>query len=158
MSLETVYYVGQTVAVVTIIVSLVFVGLQIRQNTRAQLLSSDMASNDGNREIMLELFKDAELTKLMMAGLSGELQDPIDRFRFSQWARHVTESHMTFFIQHERGTATGEVFDYWSKTVDRLCQQPGYVAEYKIVRDLLKPSYRDYMDAKMDIGTSIPGD
>ena len=33
MSLETVYYIGQTVAVIAIILSLIFVGMQVRQNT-----------------------------------------------------------------------------------------------------------------------------
>ena len=157
MSLETIYYVGQTVSVVAIIASLVFVGLQIRQNTHAQLSSSDMASNDGNRDLMLALLKDADLAKLIMAGLRDELEDPVDRYRFAEWARHVTESHMTFFVQNERGTVTSEVFDYWSKTVDRMCQQPGYVAEYRRLRDRLKPSYRDYMDAKMNISASLAG-
>lgn len=33
MDLETIYYIGQTIAVVAIILSLIFVGLQVRQNT-----------------------------------------------------------------------------------------------------------------------------
>ena len=149
MSLETIYYVGQTIAVVAIIASLVFVGLQIRQNTRAQLLSTDMASNDGNREVMLEFLREAETAKLIMAGLRGELQDPVDRYRFDTWARWVTESHMTFFIQHERGMATQEVFDYWNTSFDLLLTQPGYVHVYKRLRGRLKASFRAYMDAKL---------
>lgn len=35
MSLEAIYFIGQTVAAVALVVSLVFVGVQIRQNTRA---------------------------------------------------------------------------------------------------------------------------
>lgn len=35
MTLESIYYIGQTLAVVAILVSLIFVGIQIRQNTRA---------------------------------------------------------------------------------------------------------------------------
>jgi len=33
MTLETIYYIGQTVAVIGILASLIFVGIQIRQNT-----------------------------------------------------------------------------------------------------------------------------
>jgi len=33
MTLEAIYYIGQTIAVLAIVISLIFVGVQIRQNT-----------------------------------------------------------------------------------------------------------------------------
>ena len=43
MTLENIYYIGQTLAVMAILASLIFVGFQVRQNarhTRAQIQSA----------------------------------------------------------------------------------------------------------------------
>ena len=147
---------GGVISAIGVVISLIYLSVQIRdnsrlveENTRAQLMTTDMHSNDGNRDLMLEIVKDAELAKLIGSGMNGELKEPIDRYRFYEWARHVTESHMTFFIQQQRGIVTNDVFQYWSRSFDGICARPGYVAVYRRLRDRLPPSFQTYMDAKI---------
>ena len=44
ITLEQVYYIGQTLGVMVVIASLLFVGLQVRQNAQALRVSTDPSS------------------------------------------------------------------------------------------------------------------
>ncbi len=144
------------VAAIGVMVSLIYLAIQVRdnsrlvsENTKAQLMAGDLSSNDGNRELFMEaLVKDPDLAALILRGYSGEELSEIDRFRFETWARMTVESHMTFFVLLERGTVTGEIFEYWSHSFDRLLRLPTFVDVYKKMRKDLKPSFREYMDKK----------
>lgn len=144
------------VAAIGVMISLIYLAIQVRdnsrlvsENTKAQLMAGDLSSNDGNREMFLDvLVKDPELAGLILRGYAGEELSDIDRFRFETWARMSIEAHMTFFVLLERGTVTGEIFEYWSHSFDRLCKLPAFVDVYKKMRGDLKPSFRAYMDKK----------
>ena len=53
MSLEAIYYVGQTIAVVMIFASLLFVGIQVRQANRATQLAAIDAIRQERRQVFL---------------------------------------------------------------------------------------------------------
>lgn len=149
------------VAAVGVIVSLVYLSAQVRdnsrlvsENTKTQLMTADMISNDGSREMAFELIKDIELAELIQRGLNGKELQPADRYRFQMWINTILESHMTFFVQLERGTVTSEIFQYWSRMFDRLSKRPGFVDHYRKIRDDLHPSFREYMDKKVAQNTT----
>ena len=149
--------VAGVVAALGVVLSLVYLSAQVRdnsklvsENTKAQLMAADMSSNDGSREMAFELIKDVDLAQLVLNGLRGEDLQGADLYRFQLWIRSILESHMTFFVQLERGTVTDEIFQYWSNVFDRLSKQPGFVFHYHMMRDDLKPSFRAYMDKKVD--------
>ena len=55
MTLESIYYIGQTIAVALLIISIVFVGLQIRQNTKATRASSAYAVSKDWSDYQLQM-------------------------------------------------------------------------------------------------------
>lgn len=144
------------VAALGVVISLIYLAVQVRdnsrlvsENTKAQLMAADISSNDGTREVNLEIIKDPELASLIRRGLSGDDLDEIDRQRFAQWVRMITESHMTYFVQLERGIVTGEIFEYWSRNFDRLCTRPAFTRSWNNIRNDFMESFRDYIDAKI---------
>ena len=90
MTLENVYYIGQTVAVMAILASLVFVGMQVRQSNRAaeqanKLAKADMTLASWSSAIAMqgEIFSTPESADLMQRALFGAapLTDA-DKLRF----------------------------------------------------------------------------
>ena len=49
MTLESIYYIGQTVAVIAIVVSLIFVGLQVRMAYEQTRQSNELARQETSR-------------------------------------------------------------------------------------------------------------
>lgn len=58
MTLETIYYIGQTIAVVAILASLIFVGMQVRQNTKQSEQANRLARAQNRRELVIH-YKDS---------------------------------------------------------------------------------------------------
>jgi hypothetical protein len=105
MTLEEIYYVSQIVAVVGIFASLVFVGMQIRQNTRATRAASHNAVSDSLNEINRMMAENADLTKIWLAGMSDRAAlSPEDRWRFDSTLRAYMHVCETMYIQAGLGT------------------------------------------------------
>jgi hypothetical protein len=120
-----------------------------KDNTLALLASTDMASNDGNREMYLALLKDPGLMEIMRNGHSGQTLSREDNARYRLYLQAAFESHMTFFFQAKRGGTSQEVWDYWSRFFDGYCRLSGVARVWREVRDGFDAEFRDYMDAKL---------
>lgn len=104
MTIEVVYYLSQIIAVIAVVVSLAFVGLQIRHNTIATKAASHGAVSTALNEINRLFAENADVTKIWLSGMSDRqaLSDE-ERWRFDAVARayfHVCE---TMFIQARLG-------------------------------------------------------
>ncbi len=64
MSLEEIYYVGQTVAVVAILVTLVYVAVQTRQSTAATQAATRQALLDADQKLLTYLLDYPELEEI----------------------------------------------------------------------------------------------
>ena len=85
MSFEQISYLAQIVASVGVVVSLIFVGLQIRQNTGALQRNEHNATMAQWTVIRMAIAKDRDIAELMTAGLHGERSmDAADQLRLEQ--------------------------------------------------------------------------
>lgn len=82
MSFEQISYLAQIVASVGVVVSLVFVGLQIRQNTAALERNEHNSSMEQWTVIRQAIAQNRDIAELMTAGLNGErILDAADQLR-----------------------------------------------------------------------------
>ena len=82
MSFEQISYLAQIVASVGVIVSLVFVGLQIRQNTAALQRNEHNSTMEQWTVIRQAIAQNRDIAELMTAGLKGERAlDAADQLR-----------------------------------------------------------------------------
>jgi len=85
MSFEQISYLAQIVASVGVIVSLIFVGLQIRQNTGALQRDEHNSTMAQWTVIRMAIAKNRDIAELMTAGLHGERAlDAADQLRLEQ--------------------------------------------------------------------------
>src|SRR5947208_7336432 len=85
MSFEQISYLAQIVASVGVVVSLIFVGLQIRQNTGALQRNEHNSTMAQWTVIRMAIAKHRDIAELMTAGLHGESAiDAADQLRLEQ--------------------------------------------------------------------------
>lgn len=85
MSFEQISYLAQIVASIGVIVSLIFVGLQIRQNTGALQRNEHNSTMEQWTVIRMAIAKHRDIAELMTAGLHGERAlDAADQLRLEQ--------------------------------------------------------------------------
>ncbi len=85
MSFEQISYLAQIVASVGVVVSLIFVGLQIRQNTGALQRNEHNSTMAQWTVIRMAVARNRDIAELMTAGLHGErAMDAVDQLRLEQ--------------------------------------------------------------------------
>src|SRR5450432_1782516 len=85
MSFEQISYLAQIVASVGVVVSLIFVGLQIRQNTAALQRNEHNSTMEQWTVIRMAIAKNRDIAELMTAGLHDERPlDAADQLRLEQ--------------------------------------------------------------------------
>src|SRR5882757_4881488 len=104
MSFEHLSYLAQMVASVGVIVSLIFVGLQIRQNTGALQRNEHNSTMAQWTVIRMAIAKNRDIAELMTAGLHGErVLDAADQLRLEQMLQENAWASFHIWERTQRG-------------------------------------------------------
>jgi hypothetical protein len=126
MTLENIYYIGQTVAVVALVVSLVFVGVQINQNTRATRAASHNEVSNSLNEINRMFAENADLARIWIAGAANrQALTAEERWRFDSTLRAYMHVCETMFIQAGLGTGDKSILLAEQDGVRTVLASPG---------------------------------
>jgi len=147
MSFQQLADLAQIVASIGVIVSLIFVGLQIRHNTGALQRNEHNATMAQWTVIRMAIAKDRDIAELMTAGLHGERSmDAADQLRLEQMLAEHAWASFHIWDRTQRGvfpkgtfeatagamicdllrTARGEV---WWRSAKHVGFIPGFVAD-----------------------------
>jgi hypothetical protein len=112
MSLEDISYLAQIVASVGVILSLIFVGLQIRQNTAALQRSEHNSTMAEWSVIRMAIAQNREISELMTTGLRGkETLDAADQLRLEQLLAEYTWAAFHIWDRTQRGVFPKGTFE-----------------------------------------------
>jgi hypothetical protein len=112
MSLEQLSYLAQVIGSVGVIFSLVFVGLQIRQNTAALQRNEHNSTMSQWTVLRMGIAENRELAEFMTAGLSGERElDTADQFRLEQFLQEHAWAAFHIWDRTQRGVFAKGTFE-----------------------------------------------
>src|SRR5881227_3302172 len=104
MSFEQLSYLAQIVASIGVVVSLIFVGLQIRQNTGALQRNEHNSTMAQWTVIRMAIAKNRDIAELMTAGLRGERAlDAADQLRLEQMLAENAWASFHIWERTQRG-------------------------------------------------------
>ena len=147
MSLETIYYVGQTVAVVAILVSLVFVGVQIRQNTKATRAASHHAITDSFNAINSIIGTIPEAARIWRLGLECLANLNVDeQMSFAFVSLAYMRIFETLYYQKHIGMMEAQLFEAERRSIAWIAQNAGFRDWWKSNEISLSDEYRAYVD------------
>ena len=149
MTLEDLYYVSQIVAVIGIFASLIFVGLQVRQNTKAIRATSHHAVTDSFNAINNMIANDPAFARRWRLGAAGseELNED-ERVSFGFMSLAYMRIFETLYYQYNNGTLDKKLFDAelqtlkWSLTEEH----PGTLAWWATNPISLSAEFRAFID------------
>lgn len=148
MTLESIYYIGQTVAVIALIASLIFVGLQMRQQDKQARL-------EAVRQLG-ELFKiwsqvtvyDREQAEIFRVGLMQGLDslDDVSKGRLSASLQLILRHWEIVFYYHNEGHLRDELWISNENALAPMTVGKGFRQYWSIRRDWYSPQFSDYLD------------
>ena len=151
MSFEQISYLAQIVASIGVILSLIFVGLQIKQNTRALQRAEHNSTMEQWTVIRQAIAQNRDIAELMTAGLSGERAlDAADQLRLDQmlqenaWAAfHIWDrTQRGIFPKGTFGATAGALLatllktpggESWWRKAKQIGFHPGFVSDVDAV-------------------------
>src|SRR6476620_10506061 len=104
MSFEQISYLAPIVSSIGVIVSLIFVGLQIRQNTAALQRNEHNSTMEQWTVIRMAIAKHRDIAELMTSGLQGESPlDAADQLRLEQMLQENAWAAFHIWDRTQRG-------------------------------------------------------
>lgn len=151
MSWDALVAISQLVAAAGVILSLVFVGLQIRQNTRALQRDEHNSTMEQWTVIRQAIAQNREIAELMTAGLQGERTlDEADKLRLEQMLQENAWAAFHIWDRTQRGIFPKGTFEVtggallktllktpggatWWQNAKGIGFHPGFVADVDAV-------------------------
>lgn len=147
MSLEQWSYVGSLIGAVAVVASLIFVGVQLRQQTAAVRASTSQAHAALYAEINSGIIDNADFARIWRLGLGGiEVLAPDDRVRFVAFASTVFRFFESSYVQHQRGQLDTEHWHIIEGQAMEYVQQPGIQGWWTLRRHWHSPRFRDWIE------------
>ncbi len=158
MTLQDLGNIGEFLAAVGVIVSLIYLAFQIRQNTSSVRTSMihDSASRAGDLTITIAEHK--ELAHIMRTGMGGleHLEDDDDRFRFILLLSAIFRQYDDQFFQYRAGTITSESWDTWRYSIRVQLSRPSFPPFWKIRRLTFTEPFRQFVEAELETREPLP--
>jgi len=119
VTLETIYYLSSIVASTGVIGSLIFVGLQLRQNTEALRTGAANHYQASVGEVELFVAQNMEFAELLVKGRAGEEVSDAERLRLWVFYGNGPRTWQNVYLQYSNGALSPEL---WSGFRARLAQ------------------------------------
>jgi hypothetical protein len=126
---------SQLVAAVGVVLSLVFVGFQIRQNTRALERTEHNSTMEQWTVIRQAIAQNRDLAELMTAGLHGERAvDAADQLRLEQMLNEYMWASFHIWDRTQRGIFPKGTLEYGGAVLQTLLRAPAGAAWWGSVK------------------------
>lgn len=162
MSLETLANLGEFLAAIGMFVSLVYLGVQTRQNTLAVRGGAQQTWSQISGELLHDLYSDAEVASLFQRATSAEdgLTD-VEQFRFHVIMLRLIRNAEGLAYLQERGLVDSDIWNAYLASTRCYLELPGFrgwiEANYELATPRMRVVLRRLVDEVMSDGASGHG-
>lgn len=155
MSLDTFYLITQIAAGVATTVSLIYVGIQIRQNTRTAKLAAIQSVQTAMGRLEELIIQDASFAEILKHGLSRPLSElpDADRIRLSVFYRHALRTNQIAHYQYRMGALDESVWEPQARQLSAILHADrGLREHFTIEKYMLDPFFVAFCEAELSKG------
>lgn len=118
MNIETLANYGDVIGGVAVVVSLIYVGIQIRRNSKSSQSQANQSAHESLANVSLEISSDPDLSNLTRKGMgSYENLTEEEQFRFLMLMTTVFRRFENIFYQYEKGFLEKELWDGYRQSM-----------------------------------------
>jgi hypothetical protein len=150
MSLDQLANIAEISAAALLIVSLIYVGIQIKQNTKATQISTSQTFVDTFSKAVLEISRGKEFTDIYWRGLSGlsNLRGS-ETAAFGAWAINIFRIWESCYFQWRDGVLDDRLWTGWEAQFRDLFGYPGIREMWSVRRHQFNEEFREYADQQI---------
>ncbi len=148
LNLQDLGNLGEFVGAIAVVTTLVYLTLQIRQNTRSLRART-------YQDILIESVRlrdawgrDAEASRLLWQGLQSlAAMSEDDRARATNLMYALVRIYENVHYQFSRGMIERTVWVPWHRMIERICRAPGFRELWEQDREYFNPQFAVYIDS-----------
>jgi len=153
MDWDAIGAIGEIVGAFAVVISLIFVGIQVRQNTSATE-RSNARQTSSDHERSLENFLDEKVADIILRGLEGmDGLTPVEKYRFdmatSIWLEVVEQA----FADSKIGSFPDDLLVAYRNRLFIMLDSPGGRDWWEQRQPWFSPSFREEVNRLRDQGT-----
>lgn len=156
MSLEAIYYISQIIAVLAILGSLIFVGVQIRQNTKQAKAAAAQSVYENYAGWYMYAGEDVERAKVWVKGFKGldSLSDEENAVFMATFMAQFAYVQSAFYLWQD-GSLKDEIWRTMEATLTTVLTNPGGKTFWQRRRFSFTPAFVAHIEANV-INRSLP--
>jgi len=148
LTLEQAYYIGELITTFAVIISLVYVGIQIRQNTHAIKLTSAQNLFHEYRDSQALLVADAELADIHLRAIQDINSLSLgEKHRLYLWLNNLFRVFENAHYQNSKGTVDKPVWDGMLGYIKLIKKLSGYQAFWNDRKSIYNNEFQEFYDS-----------
>jgi len=153
MNWEAISATAEIIGAVGVIVSLIYLALQVRSNTRAMMAQSARDAVAAMRDFNKSMVEDAELARIFRLGTEGlsNLTEE-ERGRFGHILFNFFKTAEELHYQYIQETLDPEIWEGWKGIIALLSTSPGFREYWAMRSTFFTPAFRVEHDSWTDSG------
>ncbi len=151
MKIKKIASIAEIISAVAVVVSLLYVGYEVRQNTAAVRSTAYQSIHDAEDLFWSTLGSDTELSALWDIGLTGGVSalSPGQQSQFRMAARRLIYLFQNVHYQRRKGVVDDELWAAWVASLDEFVAQQGFRDVLAITRPHLSDPFQVLLDSRM---------
>ncbi len=150
MTLQDLGSIGEFVAAIATLATLVYLALQIRQNTRVVRSTAFQQVVDSFSEVSLVISKDRDLTEIFVRGSDGLASlDLVEQRRLRFLLLSYFRRAESVFFHSEQGTLHMDSWVGIRESLKVSCQSPGVREMWEQNANLFNPRFRSFVESEL---------
>jgi hypothetical protein len=147
MTLAEISQISQTLGSAAVVASLIFVGVQIRQNTKATRAASHHAVSEALNQVNLLWARNGEATRIWLSGMHDRSAlTPEDRWRFDATIRAYLHVCETMYMQANLGAGDLGIVTAEEDGIKTVFSSAGVREWWKENPFGFSPEFRNYIE------------
>ena len=144
----------QVLSALAVTLSLVFVGLEIRQNTSAMRGATLQAISDASSDLLTDLATDNQLASLQAEVFFNRAMradfEPGEWVQLAAWAQAFVRQLENTYLQHQEGIVSDAVFDTYTWG-DPLLRTAFFAEWWEVLaEDLVSPDFKSFLESQIE--------
>lgn len=147
MGLDNLANLAEILAAILVIISLVYVGVQIKQNTSALRSNTAHNTSEGFTDLYLILAKSKEMSDIFARGSHDfDSLDSIEKVQFYAYFHKFFRNYENAYYQFSRSALEYESFDGLTKQLEMVSSMPGVRVYWKDRKNWYNEGFQQFVD------------
>ena len=156
MNWEAITAISGMIAAAGVIVSLIYVAVQVRQNTRQSRLAAQQVLVSELGTALSMQAQNREWAALLGRGLQSlEDLDPVERTQFLSHVSHILRIYESLYFHYREGSLDPRVWQGFENAIGEVIAYPGMQETLKLRAHHLSEDFQRFLEARP--GPAKPG-